>query len=369
MKNIVANPLENAFTIAGSKIHEMKWIPLTKKMLNKLETKSLQEVLAEELPASDLDELRNDACDLEQSVDDFYSGLSEELPDNFLESMLNKAMAGRTVYEQGNILVGLLKASISAGNTDIKNNETWKQFEKKDMVITEGGVSRLMEMVKEYIPQNAEFLATKEYEVMSKHLDKIPGSVIEEQMNSGRTYAIAYAASIYISERQNAEKETNLTDAKQIGYMAAGSVESSYILAQCHLGKLRWEKEALPRIKRAILLVLANVLAIALQAGLAAAVAMFVCSIMQLFITNVVILVAVPMAVGLLAMSFCDHEEIVEDILSFWDAVKSFIKSVFDGSAPGSAGSGVVAHEDEKISTDAPVNTTMVNPSAETVSV
>jgi len=324
------NLWNQAMTALGNKAIELKQLVLANQLQKELADKPLEQVLTSHLPASDQAQLKTAAEDIHRGVEESYSGLDEKVTDAWKEAHLNSALDGRNCNEKGEYLIKLLDcaAAVNPGDEDPR----LVQLREADSY-QEQDVNELMDMVVRRIDNSAGFLARQEFFVMEQALERLPAATVEAQMNSGPAYAEAYAAAMYITNKQSdaAQKASPY----QMGLLAANSVESSHLLALYHYGKLRLEdlmskvREMAERMLTLSTKVMLQALALGIRVGLAYVAGDWLYSfLMAMAITNTGVLLLIP--IGLAVLVFLDYpqEEAVEDLTAIWNGVKRFVERI-----------------------------------------
>lgn len=231
------NRLENLET-AFSK-ETVKQVVLAKKMYEELKNKSLSEVLKKQLPATEEKALEKAAEDMLKGIEDMYSGLDEKVDSDQVEKTLNEVLKGLNPDKQGKILVNLLNCMKAVECCKLDDNMTLERLSKEE-TLDDYDVEELMSLVKSSVSRSAGFMIRQEFEPLKNRLGKVSPEVIESQMNSGREYAKAYAAAMYITVK-GMEEYQEMTP-YELGLLAAKNVESSKLLANYHYGKIKWDE-------------------------------------------------------------------------------------------------------------------------------
>lgn len=348
------NQISTILNTVGEKVTELKQVALANQLHKELETKSMAQVLAAHLPVSDAAQLRADAAEMCRAIDQMYAAMDTRVTDAWIENRLNSALEGHDSDEQGAWLVNLLHCAVSANNQVLKDNARWQELQKADH-FEEVDVAELMQLVTQSIDHSAGFMARQEFLAMEKILDRIPQDMAEAQMNSGSTYARAYAAAVYI--RHKASDNAEPLTAGQIGLLAANGVESSRLLAQYHLGTLRME-DLMVRLKNLAKEVLAsagefllNALALGIEVALVYYGMEFLFEILVAVGIAEVLAMVTAVIVALYTFDEISHEDVVADIEELWNDIKKFIRNIinfFRGENPDPHPDGAaIVHQNE----------------------
>lgn len=321
---------ENVQENLHEKSVELKQIILAGKLNKELESKSLEQVLVEYLPASDATQLHTVAEDMYNAIDEMYDSLDEQITDAQVEARLNCALHGLSCNEQGKWLVNLLHctAAVLPDDEDSELEDLMEQdcFQQQD-------IANLMDLVLKRIDLCAGLIARQEFMVMEHSLEDLPCAVVEAQVNSGSRYAQAYAAAMYIYiKHTDAPQEIT---ASQLGLLAVQSVESSHLLAQYHYGKLQMQ-ELMAKLKTLAKHLLAKAGAFLLQAtafGFRTVGAYWLgeavwTGLTYLAVTNPVILFAVSFAVAAAGFLAYTQEEAVATVVDICEDIKGFVKKI-----------------------------------------
>lgn len=350
------NRVNSILNTAGEKVAELKKVALANKFHKELETKSMAQILAEQLPASDAEQLRKDAKAMEDAVEQMYTDMDAEVTNAWIESRLNSTLEGHSTNDQGKWLVNLLRCAISANSEVLDGNARWHELQEAES-FQEADVTDLMNLVTESIADSAGFMARQEFLAMENILDKLPQEMTDAQMNSGRVYAKAYAMAMYITHKRSGSTEP--ITAAQIGLMAANSVESSRLLAQYHFGKIRLEDlmAKLKNLAKKALAVAGEILLELVAMGLGIAMAylamdaLFSILIAVGIAESLSLIISVVVVVALVYTNYSPEETVafVEDV---WNGVKQLVQGIIrffrgDDPNPGSAGAAVLYEEAE----------------------
>lgn len=332
----------------GSKIEDMKTYVLANRLRKDMESKTMEEVLAEHLPASGSEELVLAAQNMRDAVRKTYEGLDEQMTADQMKMHLNSMLNGLNCDQQGRWLVNLLNCAEVTRVTGLEEDPRWMDLRDADSYQPQD-VRELIDMAVRATEDHAGFLARQEFSVMEHLLDRLPQTVIEEQMNSGSRFAEAYAAAMYIVSRQTGVQQD--VHPYQMGLLAANCVEGSRILAQVHCNKLK-AKEALPLLKNLVKQILVQSMAFALRLGVAYAVGKAVFGVL-VFTWPVHINVILVAALGMAVVAFLGYtqEQAVEAITNVWNGVKSIVQGVinfFRGTGDDSSAGAEAVMLDER---------------------
>ncbi len=316
----------------SEKYHELKQVALANKLHQELETKSLEQVLADHLPVSEREKLTTVAADMHHAIKEMYSGLGKEITDDWVHTHLNSALDGLPVNKQGQLLVNLLHCACLADSEVLSANDRWPALRDLE-TFTQEDITELIDLALKTLNSNADFLARQEFLIMENVLENLPRATVEAQINSGPKYAEAYAAAMYISEQRTPSGQ-NFTP-YQLGLQAAKSVESSHILALYHYGKLRAE-DAMEKLSALSL----QFFAFAFRAAITGLVTWASWNFFMVAgITSTAALILLSVAV----VSFCFYafpqEEVVLQITEMWSGIKHFVGKIinfFRGDVPSS---------------------------------
>ena len=337
------NCLEQVENKLSEKSADMKRVFLADKLHKHLQEKSMEQVLSEQLPAEDADQLKAVARELYKGIDDMYASLDSQVSDEQVKARLNKALADRSMDERGKYLVNLLNCSAVANSTDLEEEPRWQQLKDAENFQKED-VDLLLNMVSRTIDNHAGFMARQEFLVAERALDNHSPDLLEKQMNSGKDYAAAYAAANYITSRQPGAQDTRTACA--MGQQAAHAVESCHILALYHCGKLRME-EAMPKLKALAKELLVQAVALTFRVTGSVLLGMIVYDLFFGFgLTDPILLMIAAVSYGALVFFACTQDEMVEMVLGIWEGCKALIgkiMSLFRGDAPPPSGSGAGA--------------------------
>lgn len=325
---------ENVQENLSEKSVELKQIILASKLNKELETKTLEQVLVEYLPASDATQLHTAAEDMYNAIDEMYDSLDDQITDAQVEARLNTALYGLSCNEQGKWLVNLLHCTATVLPKDTDEDSVLEELMDQDC-FQQQDISNLMDMVLKRIDLCAGLITRQEFMVMEHSLEDLPCAVVEAQMNSGSRYAQAYAAAMYIYNKQ-VNTHQDLT-ASQLGLLAVQSVESSHLLAQYHYGKLRMQ-ELMAKLKFLAKHLLVKASAILLQASALGirvvgsywlGVAVWD-GLTYLAVSNPVFLFAVAFAVAAVAFLAFTQEEAVSTVVDICECVKGFVTKIIN---------------------------------------
>lgn len=321
----------------SEKVTEFKQVALAGRLEKELETLSLEQLLANHLPASDSGQIQAAAGDIEHAVDEMYTGLNEKVTDNWMEAELNRVLADRDPDKQGRSLVNILRSFEKANMYALQEATDWEELREKE-TFQEQDVARLLPLAINCMGQGAGFMVRQEFEVMENTLSSLPYTVVEAQMNSGPRYAVAYAAAMYIQQKQSQPAEDEaLPTPYQLGLLAANAVESSRILAQYHFGKIRLE-EAVPdllALKRRLLTFAATALLQTAAFGLrlfesAVLAKVTLLLLMSAGVTSTTALWAAPLLMATLIFLNCPQQEAVDELVRVWNGVKGLVSRLIE---------------------------------------
>ena len=345
--------MNNVTEKISEKYTELKLVVLANKLHSELESKALEQVLAEHLPVAESEKLSSAAADMKHAIDEMYSGLDEKVDYNQVTAFLNSSLDGLTTDEKGIMLVNLLNCA-AATNPDILTDKThWTDLCGAES-FTEENITELRNLATQTLDSNAGFLARQEFLAMEGALAKLPCATVEAQINSGPKYAEAYAAAMYITD-QHTPSNLGLTP-YQLGIQAANNVESSRILAMYHYGKLRAE-DAIEKLKAVSFkfLTYAYRYAIAFALGVGAVLSVAVIASAVYLLTELLYsaglgtlaIVTFSALIGSLFVDLYSPEEAAEDVSRIWSDIKDFISSVinfFRGEDPSTPPAETVEH-------------------------
>lgn len=357
------NRVNSILNTASEKVAELKKVTLANKLHKELETKSMEQILAELLPATEAEQLRKDAAAMEDAIEQMYADMDTQVTDTWIKTRLNNALDGHDVNDQGEWLVNLLHCAVSANSEVLEGNARWQELQATEN-FKEADVADLMDLVTESISDSAGFMARQEFFAMEKVLDRLPQYLTEAQMNSGPAYAKAYAMAMYINHKRSGS--TDQITAAQMGLMAANAVESSSLLAQYHLGKLRMQDlmAKLKNLAKKALAVAGEILlelvAIGVDAAMMYLAAEALFGILIAVGTAEMLALIVSLVVVILAYNDYPHEETVAFVEDVWNGVKQFVQGIirfFRGDDPGTGGAGAaVLCEEEQSNSVTPNN-------------
>lgn len=356
------NRVNSILNTAGEKVAELKKVSLANKFHKELETKSMEQILAELLPASDAEQLRKDAAAMEDAVEQMYTDMDAEVTNAWIENRLNSALEGHSTNDQGKWLVNLLHCAVSANSEVLDGNARWQELQATEN-FQEADVTDLMNLVTESIADSAGFMARQEFLAMEKILDRLPQDMAEAQMNSGSSYAKAYAMAMYITHKRSGSTEQ--ITAAQIGLLAANAVESSRLLAQYHLGKIRLEDlmAKLKNLAKKALAVAGEILlelvAIGVDIAMMYLAAEVLFGILIAVGTTEMLALFVSLVVVIMAYSDYPHEDTVAFVEDVWNGVKQFVQGIirfFRGDDPGTGGAGAAVLCEEEQSNSVTLN-------------
>lgn len=334
----------------SEKSQELKTVALANKLHKELESKSLSQVLQDYLPVSDAEELQEAALQMETTISDMYASLSETVTDAEVEARLNKALGGHSTEEQGTYLVNLLHCFAAANVVAFPDSQRWQALQDQEE-FTKEDVKELLELAVNTIRSNAGILARQEFKAMEGALGHLSETTVTMQMNSGSSYARAYAAAMYITRRQSDEDtDDQELEAAVLGLSAAQSVESSRLLAEYHYGRLCLD-ELMPRLEALAKTMFAIASKILLQGsalvlrgtGSFLAARGMIKILMYLGIANSMLLLTAFVAMGACCFFSYTQEEAVQNVLQIWEGVKSMVHKIIDwfrGDDPSGSGSG-----------------------------
>jgi len=361
------NRVNSILYTVGEKAAELKQVVLANKFHKELETKSMAQILAEQLPASDAEQLQKDAAAMEDAIEQMYADMDTQVTDAWIKTRLNNALDGHDVNDQGKWLVSLLNCAVSANSEVLDDNARWQEL-RETANFKEADVADLMDLVTESISDSAGFMARQEFFAMEKGLDQLPQNLTEAQLNSGPAYAEAYAMAMYINHKRSGSTEQ--ITAAQMGLMSANAVESSSLLAQYHLGKLRIQDlmAKLKNLAKKALAVAGEILlelvAIGVDAAMMYLAAEALFGILIAVGTAETLALIVSLVVVILAYNDYPHEETVAFVEDVWNGVKQLVQGIirfFRGDNPGTGGAGAaVLYEEEQINSVTTVPTIYV---------
>lgn len=362
------NRINSILNTVGEKTAEMKKVALANKLHKELENKTMDQILAELLPATEAEQIRKDAKAMEDAIEQMYTDMDAEVTNVWIENRLNSALEGHSTNDQGKWLVNLLHCAVSANSEVLDGNARWQELQEAES-FQEADVTDLMNLVTESISDSAGFMARQEFFAMEKVLDRLPQDLTEAQMNSGPAYAKAYAMAMYINHKRSGSTEQ--IAAAQMGLMAANAVESSSLLAQYHLGKLRMQDlmAKLKNLAKKALAVAGEILlelvAIGVDVAMMYLAAEALFGILIAVGTAETLALFVSLVVVILAYNDYPHEETVAFVEDVWTGVKQLVQGIIrffrgDNPGPGGAGAAVICEEDS--------NSVLVPPS-ETVTI
>lgn len=332
------------FDTAALKVNKLREVVQANQLHKELETMTLEQVLAKHLPASDPAQLKTAADDMLHAINESYQGMGKQVTRDWVAEQFNSVLGGRSSEEQGRWLVNLLQCSEKVNPDTLQGNSRWQELQNAESFQAQD-VAELMEMAHDCLDDNASFMARQEFHVMEGILDRLPYEVVDAQINSGADYAAAYAAAMYIQNQKSTEHDPSgelKPTAYELGLLAVNSVESSRLLAQYHLGKVRLE-EAIPRLqalaKRMLTLAgkaLLQVLAVGLRLGIAyVAGHTAMAAMITLGVVSTTALWVVPTLVATLTFLSFTQEEVVNEITTVWNWVKSIVNRALSFFQPG----------------------------------
>lgn len=320
---------------ASEKVTEFKQIALAGRLEKELETLPLEQILANHLPASDFDQIKSDANEIQHGVDEMYNGLNKQITDKWVEAELNCVLADCDINKQGRSLVNILRSFEATNVCALQETSGWEELREKES-FQEQDVAKLLTLATNCMDQSAGFMIRQEFQVMESTLDRLPYKLVEAQMNSGPRYAVAYAAAMYIVQKQSQPvKDEPVPTPYQLGLLAVNAVESSQILAQYHFGKIRLE-DAIPKLQvlatrlltfaaKALLQIAAFGLRIFESAVLAKVTLMF---LTVMGVTSTTILWAAPLLVATLTFLNSPQQEAVNELVTVWNGVKDLVSKL-----------------------------------------
>lgn len=332
---------------------ELKQVLLANKLSKEMETEPLMTVLRKHLPEYDINNLEADAAAMKNAIDDMYNSMNQEADDAWVDSQLNAAMENCSIQQKGEYLVRMLQCSLAVMPDQVVFQTRWSELADKE-VFEAQDVAELFDIVRTCISGRAGFLARQEFQVMRSSLADLPEDLVEMQLNSGKYYAQAYAAAIYITSGDNP------LNAYQVGVQAAKAVESCKLLAQYHYGKARFE-DVLPKLenfaKAALTCVgkaMLHMMAVGISFTLAVSVGIFVVDTLATatILSEGAILVA-GLAAGALTSDIVDKDSVREALVDVWHGIRylvskiaAFLSGDDPGPGPGPGGSADVwVHE------------------------
>lgn len=324
---------------ASEKAQGLKQVLLANQLYSELESLPLNQVLANHLPASDSVQIQAASDEIQNGVDEVYDGLNAQVTDAWVEATLNSSLEHCDVDHRGKYLVSLIRCFEMDGVDALQKNSRWQEIQNQENFQPQD-VTELLALAASCASQNAGFLARQEFLVMEHTLDKLPYELVEAQMGSGPRYALAYAASMYITEKQTVSPQQ--TDGQpapapyQLGLLAANAVESSQILAQYHFGKVRLE-DAMVKLRALAGRMLAFAGKAALQAmafGLRIFESAVIARISFLLltvagVTSTTALWVIPLLAGTLIFLNFPQQEAVGELMAVWDGVKSLLSALY----------------------------------------
>ena len=327
---------------------DLKQIILANKLSKELESKSLEQVLVEQLPASDAAQLHAAAEDMCTAIEEMYDGLDDQITDVQIEARLNTALHGLSCNEQGKWLVNLLHCTAAVLPEDTDEDSELEELMDQDC-FQQQDIANLMDLVLKRIDLCAGLIARQEFMVMEHVLEDLPCAVVEAQVNSGSRYAQAYAAAMYIYSKHTDDPQE--ITASQLGLLAVQSVESSHLLAQYHYGKLRMQ-ELMAKLKTLAKHLLTKAGAFLLQAtafGFRVVGSYWLgeavwTGLTYLAVTNPIILFAVSFAVAAAGFLAYTQEEAVATVVDICESIKGFVKKIIQYFKPSNAVSESVGH-------------------------
>lgn len=177
------------------------------------------------------------ADQLHDGVSQFYMDLDEKTDSTWVKNKLGSAMDGLSSSKQGEYLVKLIQSCGNLGDDARKylaDHADWNHLEGMTDFSAEQ-VQQLLDIADDVLNMGAGFMQSQAFRVMESHWDKVSDADWNELLGSGREYADAYAAALYICEDSGLAPE-------QLGLTAASSVEGCGLLAQYRFSKHSFEE-------------------------------------------------------------------------------------------------------------------------------
>ena len=353
------NRIDSMMNTVGEKFTELKQLALANQLYKELATKTVEQILAEALPVSDGAQLRKDAAALEDAIARMYTDMDSNITEAWIKARLNSALNGHDANHQGKWLVSLLRCAVSANSEVLEDNARWQELQKATS-FREADVAELVSLVTESISDSAGFMARQEFQAMEKILDRLPQDISEAQMNSGAAYAKAYAMAMYIDHKRSGSTEQ--ITAAQLGLVAANAVESSKLLAQYHLGKLRAEDlmaKLLSFAKKALAVageILLELVAVGVDIAMMSLTAAALFDILIAVGAAQTLALVVALVVVSLAYSAYPHEKTVAFVEDVWKVIQNIVQGIirfFRGGGDDGDGAGAYAEEGGSLLTTA----------------
>lgn len=236
----------------GEKTEFLSQVMLARKIKEELERDAPQTVLSRYLPAEKRTTLEIAIQEMETAIRDTYSGLDQCVDDVWIQEQLSSVLSGCTLQQKGDYLVALIRCSTETVSEEISYYSRWSELQRAES-FTERDVKDLLDIAATHISGCASFVQRHEFNVMEGMFNRLPNQPTELQTDSGKEYALAYAAVLYIN---NAKRESpqNIT-AYQFGVVAVQVVESSELFRQFCAGGVEVEelRSSLDKVARVTL--------------------------------------------------------------------------------------------------------------------
>lgn len=298
---------------------ELKQVLLANQLHTELEEMSLEKVLTNHLPATDAGRLASDAQQLHQGVDEMYQSLNTQVEGDQLEAVLNETLGNRSQNDQGKYLVNLIRCFSISNQNNVIDDPRWDKLSVTE-TFSQEDVSALINIVKKEFSDAAGFIARQEFQIMDNFMKKYNKADVEMRVNSGKRYAEAYAASMYIISKQTSG--IPVYTPHQMGLIAAKSVESCKLLAMYHEGKIRLD-ELGPKLQ----MLAKNMMALAIRMMMSDIMYQVGKSILvTLAVTNTTAMWVVPVCLAVAGFFALNQSEAVDFVTDTWESIKSVFR-------------------------------------------